>query len=364
MGNTIFAAQAADDIQTFGRVMPDPDGKALWFNWTAAGFALRFRGSTLRVCLRGMPQEMTAPFLTEHIMMHPVIGVHVDGGELQRFSLDEGEQALCIFDGPEGEHTVVLRKLSENVMGKCALISAETDGAFLPPPKQPKLRIEIAGDSITCGYGNEGTEPGLRTEEENAELTYGFLAAEALGADYSAVCVSGCGICDPSCFPELKNRGMDSLYPFTDAPLDRVLSGEPVTRWDFASHPADAVVLSLGTNDALEISGCGFTEESFHRFRREYRALLESIRRCNGEKSWIVCALGPMEYYLWDEILELVRTYMKDTGDTRVKTLKFGLINKALEGLGADGHPSVSTHRRMGTELADFLRPLLTETGV
>ena len=79
MGNTIFAAQAADDIQTFGRVMPDPDGKALWFNWTASGFALRFRGSTLRVCLRGMPQEMTAPFLTEHIMVRPVIGVHVDG---------------------------------------------------------------------------------------------------------------------------------------------------------------------------------------------------------------------------------------------------------------------------------------------
>jgi len=362
MGNFFFAAEAAELLQCFGRIRPDPDGKALWFNWTASGFALRFHGSTLKVRLKGMPQPMTAPFLTEHIVVRPMIGVHADGGALQRISLDDSTREICVFDGPEGDHTIEIRKLSENVMGKCALVSAETDGTFLPPPKKSALRIEIAGDSITCGYGNEGTEPGLRTEEENAELTYGFLAAKELGADYSAVCVSGCGICDPSCFPALQNRGMDSLYPFADAPMDRILSGEPTLRWDFAAHPSDAVVLCLGTNDALEIAGCGFTEESFRRFRREYRALLENIRRCNGEKSWIVCALGPMDYYLWDEILELVQAYIRDTGDTRVKTLKFGMINAAIEGLGADGHPSLRTHRRMAAELTAFLRPLLNGT--
>ena len=361
MKNAIFAAEAADILQCLGRVRPDPDGKALWFNWTASGFVLRFHGSRLQLRFKAMPQDMTAPFLTERIIVCPVIGVHIDGGALQRFKLEEAEQELCLFDGTEGDHTVIVRKLSENVMGKCALLSAETDGAFLPPPARPKLRIEIAGDSITCGYGNEGTEPGLRTEEENAELTYGFLAAEALGADYSAVCVSGCGVCDPACFPELSDRGMNSLYPFTDAPLDRILCGEPTLHWDFTSHPMDAVVLSLGTNDALEIAGRGFSEESFRRFRREYRALLESIRRSNGEKSWIVCALGPMDYYLWDEILEIVRAYVEETGDTRVRMLKLGRINPAVEDFGADRHPSVATHRRMAAELAEFLRPLLTE---
>ena len=70
-----------------------------------------------------------------------------------------------------------------------------------------------------------------------------------------------------------------------------------------------------------------------------------------------------MDYYLWDEILEIVRVYAAETGDARVRTLKLGKINPAVEGFGADRHPSVGTHRRMGTELADFLRPLLTEVG-
>jgi hypothetical protein len=56
-------------------------------------------------------------------------------------------------------------------------------------------RIEIVGDSITCGYGNEGTDPcNFSAETENHYLTYGALAARMFGAELSTVAWSGKGV--------------------------------------------------------------------------------------------------------------------------------------------------------------------------
>jgi hypothetical protein len=124
---------------------------------------------------------------------------------------------------PEGEHEITVVRSSE------ALFS---DGIYIPftfgpgttqlPPIERPRRIEYIGDSITCGYGNEGPnatcpydipirpetdkdgkplfnkkgEP-LQIkipESENIYLAYGSLAARRLSADAVTTCFSGKGV--------------------------------------------------------------------------------------------------------------------------------------------------------------------------
>lgn len=64
--------------------------------------------------------------------------------------------------------------------------------------KLPQLKrtIEFIGNSLTCGYGNEGKsrEEHFSYETENNYHTYGTLVARAVNANYVAVCRSGIGM--------------------------------------------------------------------------------------------------------------------------------------------------------------------------
>ena len=85
------------------------------------------------------------------------------------------------------------------------------------------------------------------------------------------------------------------------------------------------------------------------------------MRRLNGPRAQIFCTLGPLEYYLYDNIKTVVEEYKRDTGDQRVKCFKLIGVNLETEGWGAISHPSMKTHLRLGRELAARLRPLLGE---
>ena len=90
-------------------------------------------------------------------------------------------------------------------------------------------------------------------------------------------------------------------------------------------------------------------------------SLIESdkkeIRRLNGPETEIICALGSMNYYLYPEIEQAVRTLREQTGDRRIHSFRYRPM-APLDGYGAAGHPSGTTQRKMGQELADFIRSL------
>ena len=348
-----------NNLRILGRCRKSEAEGLLWFNWTLSGFELRFRGKSLKACFAAMDEQMTAPFEHEPITLSPVIGWHTDGGELIRHKLTEKEQWLEIFCGDDGEHRALMRKISENVMGKCALIALETDGEFLPPPPPKALQLEFVGDSITCSYGNESVSDGFRTEEENSEIGYAHLAAKELEADLSIIAVTGCSVNEPIFFSRMVNRGMLSMYPFIDAPLERKKGSKCFREYDFAATPKDAIIVNLGTNDANECSNMLFPEDYPEYFRKSYRELIELIREKNGPEPWIICTLGSMDYYLWDEIISAVSAYAEDSGDKRIVWEKLGKLNTMTEGIGADGHPSKVSHERMGREMARIIRKTL-----
>ena len=55
------------------------------------------------------------------------------------------------------------------------------------------------------------------------------------------------------------------------------------------------------------------------------------MRRLNGPRAQIFCTLGPLEYYLYDNIKTVVEEYKRDTGDQRVKCFKLIGVNLETE---------------------------------
>ena len=83
------------------------------------------------------------------------------------------------------------------------------------------------------------------------------------------------------------------------------------------------------------------------------------VRQYNGLSPVVVCALEPMNYYLYDGILQAVEKHKKETGDERIFCLKFGAIDIWKEGYDAAMHPNIRTHQRIGQEMVKVRKPWL-----
>lgn len=366
----IKAKEVLPLLRLHGRTIFDEERQALFFNWTCAGFTVCFRGTVLRARLTALGDEApTFPGMPPLPPVYPYFGVVPDGAKAPGRCqvLTEPDAWVTLFEGAGGEHSSRLVKLSEASRGKLGLLELETDGEFLPAPAAQQKRIEIVGDSITCGLGNRTTNGGFSVapNEEDGWVSYGALAARELGCEWSIIAESGIEASRPE-KPFFERHGMDEIYAFTDELYDSRRGAAP-EKWDFAAHPSDVVVLNLGTNDGNTIRFYPELGQSIDdvprleaRFQQHYGRFLADVRALNGPDTLIVCALGTMDYALWDRIAAAVEQYRAETGDGKVLLFKFVGINAMTEGAGAGGHPSVKTHERMGRELAHLLKPYLT----
>ncbi len=348
-------------VRPHGRLLQGEKG--IWFNWSCSGFTIAFTGSKLRAYLVpiGEPSPVQPP--QQPVMEYPYAGISEDGENLSRRFICREEGWYTLFEGEKGSHSLRLIKLTENMRGKLLLASLETDGTLLPVPVENKPLIEFIGDSITCGYGNEapGRDEPFRPEEENGWMSFGPQAARRLGMEFSCLSVSGIAVSKSKngkfTFPCPQ---MNALYPYTDRLMEEK-SEKTLTKWDFTAHPAAIVLINLGTNDVNPIRFTdsrteGDEEEVW--FTEQYQTFLKQVRSLNRD-CHIVCTLGPLDYYLYDQIEKAVRRYRQETGDQKITAFKLTGVNLLTEGFGADGHPSMKTHNRLGKELAERLMPLL-----
>lgn len=353
--------EAAPLLRSHGRTWTD--GERLHFNWSCSGFELLFEGSFLAAdfeaaCTReleGLPFDTEAP---SHEVW-PWIAVFLDGDEMpcRRFECarTRGTEILFASEKPE-RHRIRVVKLTENLKTYAALSSLSLEGTLLPLLEEKRPVIELIGDSITCGFGNESRERDrfFFSEDENGWLSHGAIAARKLGMDWSMVCISGITLGPREGFP--LPYVTNALYCDADRP-GQERAGHRVEPWDFAAHPADYVVVNLGTNDANAISLAAEPAEMEAAFDRDYVAFLKLLRRCNGPRTHIICALGSMDYYLFDNIAEAVRAYRTETGDEAVSLLKYMRISPA-DPLGACAHPNIVTQEKMADALAEHIRAL------
>jgi len=247
----------------------------------------------------------------------------------------------------DADHTVQLFKDTEAFVGtaKFSGFQLSQGGTILPYPI-PAHRIEVIGDSISCGYGNEATDPKQRFSPatENAYWSYGAVAARAFGADYTCIAWSG-----KKLWPD---NTVVSLY-------DRVLPTQPEPVWKFDAPKPDAVLINLCTNDFAPGNP---NEEGW---TKAYHVFIDQVRK-NYPDVTIYLALGSMMSDQWPpgrNALSTARSYIQrvvtecnSAGDSKVHFLEFAPQNAAVNGLGADYHPSVKTDQVMAQTFIDALK--------
>lgn len=261
-----------------------------------------------------------------------------DGAPAQILVLKDGSNT---FSFPlQGAHTLRFVKRTEAFVGTTQLAGVTLDqGAALLSPPRVGRRIEVIGDSITCGYGNEGKDRNehFSPDTENAYLTYGWIAAEAVHADPTIVAWSGKKMWPDNTMPEL---------------YDRILPSDPTSVWSFDAPAPQAVVINLSTNDW----GRGAPDEKG--WTEAYAGFIGRLRT-HYPKAVVYCTTSPMSGGTsWTTIrdyLQKVIALREAAGDHRVHLLEFP-PQKAEDGIGSDWHPSVATHRIMAGILTAALR--------
>ncbi|HET9929498.1 MAG TPA: SGNH/GDSL hydrolase family protein [Polyangiaceae bacterium] len=328
-GASTCAAPPSLGVRWVGRVDGcDPRGAR--YAWSGSGFVGRFSGTGLGVRLLDAGQQHT---------------VLIDGALQPTLKTQIADAMYPLASGlPQGEHTFEVYRRTEASFGETIVASfAVTGGELLSPPEPPARRIEVVGDSITCGYGNEGTLPCMfSADTENHYLSYAAIAARDLGAELSTVAWSGKGVVfnyngDP-------NSPLPTLYSLS-SPTDRE------STWSFAWQP-DAVVINLGTNDYS--TGKNPTDAMFV---EAYTGLLARIRGVYP-KAFVLCTMGPL---LNGSGLATARKNISGAvearhaaGDQQVKYFEFATPNGMPP--GCDYHPNLATHDAMAKELAAELR--------
>ena len=273
--------------------------------------------------------------------------VVINGESTGVLALQPGEQVYPVAkDLPPGRHTIELVKRTESFVGVTQVLGVVIDdGAKLWPTPERVRRIEVIGDSISCGYGNEAAskEEKFSAATENAWLAYGAVGARAVEADY--VCIAWSG---KKLWPD---NSIVDLYGRTLATSDKSV-------WDFARWTPDVVVVNLGTND---FNSKGNPDEAGW-----VAAYVEFIAQIRGRypKAAVYCAVGTMMSD-WPEsrkprtvilgYLEKVIAQANAAGGAPVRLIDFG-VQKKENGIGADWHPGAKTHELMGAQLAETLK--------
>jgi lysophospholipase L1-like esterase len=305
------------------------------FGWSGSTVLARFTGSSIGVRLGGSPNYFD---------------VRLDGMLRPTLVTTSNQVSYPIASNlASGAHEISIYRRTEARQGDTSFLGFDfgLGGALLPPPPPSDRRLEIVGDSTTCGYGDEGKDANcpFTPATENYDLAYGAVAARAVGAELITIAWSAKGMYRN--YAGDRTETMPVLY-------ERTLGDQPSSTWDFTSWIPNAVVINLGSNDFQQGDPGQPFVTTYTEFVRKVRARYPT--------ALIICAVGPK---LSGSQLDGARAYvtgivnaMHAAGNFHVDFLE---LPQPLpeDGVGCGGHASVAAHQRMADVLAAELRAKL-----
>ena len=299
----------------------DSDANGPRFTWSGSSFQTRIDGTALDVQLDGVGDVY--------------FEIVVDGVSTGRFSTSGGAQTYSLVSGlAAGQHDVQIYRRNEGWADAVQLVGFTPGGgaAQVESPSPYHHRVEFVGDSLTAGYGIEGTAPcAFSADTENAYLTYAGVASRNVQADPHIIAYSGKGI--------YQGYSGDTDEQMPEMFL-RTLTNSAAPAWDFASWIPEAVVINLGTNDFSS----DVTESNF---ATAYVAFLNTIRGYYPDAA-IFC----VSWEFWGADHEAwLDDAVATTGDANTHRLSF--VVDGADGDGCDGHTNVVTNAKLAQQLTD-----------
>lgn len=283
----------------------------------------------------------------------------------KRIELTKNQQTIPLYENEtENTVTITIMKYSEPEYAICGVesITIDTD-KLLPPPEQRQRKIQIIGDSITCGYGIEGSVNDMvhNTSTENPSKAYSVLISKMLNADLEIVAWNGKGVIssyigDDQDTPE-PSWLLPMLYQYTDAGCCHQYfheAKEDWEKWDSKKFIPNLVIVFLGTNDA------SYTREIPERnqeFCVGYQNLLLDIHTRYPDAK-ILCMLGTMDSRLCPTVEEAVDAFASHHPETAISYLALP-HQQDEDGLGTFWHPTPATHQKIAALVTRRAREMM-----
>jgi lysophospholipase L1-like esterase len=263
-------------------------------------------------------------------------------------------------------HTFMMRRRTEGFSNAFGDGTASVFGFYvdqgktlLPPTKPsalPQRKIEVLGDSITCGAGvlGENGACNFTFDTQDYFSTYTALLAQHFNAQVNVICWSGKGLVrnynasQHACYtcPD----AMPAYFPYT---LD--ILNDSSTQWNFSSYQPDVLIINLGVNDFDPQNPTPALAED--QFKLNYENLIEDIytKYYNGNVHVLLaCRVGNTLSGPCNLIAEIAESAA--TRNPRVQFVNL-TTNEPDSTLGCEGHPGMVGHRMMADLLIAKVGP-------
>ena len=249
--------------------------------------------------------------------------VEVDYGEATYVSVgSNGNNQIALARNlSNGFHHIVFYKTSEAYGNQINLTGLTyIDGGVISKPVDHKLKLEVIGDSISCGVG--------LASDEDAYQSFAMLLAKEWNADISNVSVNGKGLVNSWDIANgwaLGGPQMPEIWSKTLYYRDQSIS------YNY-SYDADIVVINLGNNDCQ--SGTGTTVAQFE---SAMNAFNQTLKAAYGNETIIIWTFGAYTQRGWVSSLS---PYIESLQDSTIKFVGLPKLNS-----GANNHPNASEHK-------------------
>ncbi|GAA1998208.1 SGNH/GDSL hydrolase family protein [Microbacterium pumilum] len=252
------------------------------------------------------------------------------------------------LSGGGAVHKVSLWRQTEPSQGVSEFlgVSFPTGGALGTAPTAWVRRLEVIGDSISTGYGNEGAFGcvGYSVSTQNHWKSYEGLASRAKRAELVTLAWSGKGL----------YRNYDGTTAATGETMPelylRTIPTDPTSVWGFTTDIPHVVLINLGTNDWNHGDPGSVFTSTYVSFIRAVRAHYPSAK--------IIVALTPMgsstqRAQIKSRLLGIVSTMNTAYADANVSYLD---LTSQGANRGCNSHPNLIHHETMSGIVQTALR--------
>jgi lysophospholipase L1-like esterase len=317
------ASATAPGILFHGRFdMSNPAEPA--FAWSGSRITIRFKASAIAVNLDANGIRFR---------------VSVDGQLSDFIATSATTYNLATDLSTAQSHQVSLWRQTEARQGVARFLGVTfpAGGALERSPTVAARKIEVIGDSISTGYGNEGPAgcTGYSVTQQNHWMSYGAIAARAKAANLITVAWAGKGLYrNYDGTTAATGDTMPELYP-------RTLPSNATSTWNFATDIPQAVIINLGTNDYHGSDPGSDFNNTYIDFVRTIRTYYPAAK--------IFVALTPMlsgtnRTSLATRLKAVVNTLNVAHSDPNVYYID---LKSQGTSRGCDNHPNIAHHQVM-----------------
>lgn len=336
----------APGIQYIGR-WDRSDPNVATASWGPVGIRARFTGASVRVRIVDVANTFS---------------LSIDGGQPKTIGPGLNGEVELASGLAAGEHLLELFRRSEGNYGKTAVSGLVLDSGeqLLPPPTRPQRKIEVVGDSISAGYGNEGMG-GTTPLTQNGYAAFGPQLARLLGAEWSIIAHSGQGMYRNLCetMPPTAQH-MPEEFLLTQHPA------VPGSQWNFESWQPDVLLVALGTNDFSDYPPGSCQPPDLDGFQQAYAGFL-GLARAKYPRAEIF-AVGTFIATATNQFGTCNQTIcaaVESVADPHVHCVDPSTGSDGFWLIGPDDyigdwtHPTVAAHSKVAERLAAIIKPVL-----